>query len=346
MTSPEIPSKVIASVSAAIAEALAPAPPPPSPSPPRGGPKGGPLLPRSLPPIRLPTSSTLAVQMLMPMAPWDWPTATIGSIPYAQFVLSDAVPASAVPGVAYEPTGASFSGNYTMFLNLLAARQFPAPAVLDAALAMTAQPPSTPTMMTAPDGWVASPDSAGITRWRPAYGVNLTPAAWLTQVAASKGSEVTLTLPINDEKALAVTDPAGQTSVLSLAGEADYAQITAAALAQVTVTPGRWFQDALLRLGRNGPWLPGLAPGAPYGGMLSARVSGLIVAYNPVLRIVGPDPVHSVTGAALSAAQSVQIAGFTFPAPVQQQDTATPAPVYGARSAGTWIVGVTVEAFP
>jgi hypothetical protein len=339
MTSPEIPGKLIASVSAAIAQALAP--------PPRGRPKGGPLLPRGMPPpVMLPASSALAVQMLMPMAPWDWPTATIGSIPYAQFILSDTVPASSVPGVAYEPTGASLSGNYTMFLNLIAARQFVAPNILDAAIAMTAQPPSTPGTATAPDGWAASPDSAGIIRWRPAYGVNLTPDRWLTQLANSQGSEVTLALPINDEKALAVTDQAGQTTVLSLAGEADHAQITAAALAQVTVTPGRWFQDALLRLGRNGPWLSGLAPDAPYGGMLSARVSGLIVACNPVLRIVGPDPVNSVTGAALSAAQSVQIAGFTFPAPVQQKDAATPAPVYGARSAGTWIVGVTVEAFP
>jgi len=341
MPPPDIPAKLIASVSAAIAQALAP--PPQAPRPYET--KGGPGLPRTLPPRPFPAPAALPVQMLMPMVPWDWPTATTGTIPYQQFVLSDTVPASTSPGVPYEPTGASFSSNYTAFLNLLAARQFPSPSLLDAALALTAQPPSAPAMTTAPDGWVTSPDSAGINRWRPAYGVNITPDAWLRQVAACPGSEVTLTLPINDEKALAVTDPAGHTQALSLAGEADYVQITATALAQVMVTPGRWFQDALVRLGRNGPWLAGLAPAAPYGGMLSARVSGLIVAYDPVLRIVGPDPVNSVTGAALAAAQSVQIAGFTFPAPLLQQSPATPAPVYGARSAGTWIVGVTVEAF-
>jgi hypothetical protein len=292
------------------------------------------------------------VQLLMPMMAWNWPVPPTGSIPYQQLMLADSVPASTDSGVPYEPTGASFSRSYATFLQLLAPERFPLPTMLSAAIAATVPPAGSPSNASAPDGWVCAPDGAGINRWRLAYGVSMTPAEWIAEVAGNPDNAVELSLPVSEEKALTLTDQAGQRQSLALQGEVEHAVITATALGQVSVTPGSWFDDSLLRLGRNGAFVSTLASATNYAGLLSCRVSGLIVAYNPVLRIVGPDPSASPTGAALSTAAAVEIGGFKFSAPVQAPAGASgdgagaASAAYSARATGAWIIGVTLEVFP
>ena len=347
MSEADPPVTVIAGLSQSIANVLGaqsqPAPAPaPSPGPWRRGPVGDKMMPRGPQ-----AGAAPIVQLFRPMVPWDWPTPAVGFLPYQQFVLADRMPGSTESGVPYAPGGASFSDNYASFLSLLALEKFPLPSRLASAIAATTRPTESPVTALAPDGWARVADGAGITRWCMVYGLSTSVTAWVAEVATDPNSEVSLSVPITGEKALTLTAPGGQQQAISLLDDVEHALITASALSQVSVTPGSWFDDSLLRLGRDGPFVSSFASSTqPYAGMLGGRVSSLIVAYNPVLRIVGPDPVHSATGAALKEAAAVEIGGFTFPAPVAVPASPAGGAAYQARAAGAWIVGVTVEVFP
>lgn len=364
MSPTAISGKLIASVSATISQVLhAQAPVSfPSPSPFPGLPRFRRLVVRgggatdalpSPPLVRQPPvpAGEPLVQMLVPMVLWNSPSVVAGVMSFQQFSLADTVPASTLSGVPYAATSTSFSGSYNTFLNLLAPDPFPARRQLDNALACGIKPALDPGSDATPDGWAKSPDSAGITRWRPAYGVSMTQTEWETHLANNMGTAVRFEIPINEEQALGVTDPAGRTRNLSLSGEADSAHVTAAALTRVALTPGAWFDATVLKLGKNGAWVPSFTPiEQPYAGLLSGRVSGLIVARDPTLRIVGPDPLQSASGTALSNAASVTMGGFTFQSPVSVSGAgaapaAAPQPVYEACAKGDWIIGVTIEAF-
>lgn len=337
----------IAVLSELIADALREAPQP-------AGDADLPLLPGELMALALDASAPQAavMQLLTPSIPWDWPEAVAGSIPYQQFTFADSVPASVAPSVPYTATATSLSQNYKSFLNLLAADSFPLKPLLDDVLGRCTPPNGSPGSMIAPDGWVCAPDGAGISRWRPAYGVSMTPSEWVAQVAANAADEVELALPLAGDVMLKLHDAEGGHQALALQGNAGRAVICARALTQVSLTPGRWYDASLLQLGRNGPFVHGLAGTVPYEGLLTARVSAIIVACDPVLHISGPDTIGGVTSAALHAATAVELGGFKFPAPVAVQ----PPPVDDAMGGGTyahrtqalgaWIVGVMLELFP
>lgn len=309
------------------------------------------LLSRGAMTLAAPGPASSVVQLLSPMVPWDWPEAVAGSMSYQQFTFADSVPASVEPSVAYASTATSLSQNYTNFLRLLASRRFPLKAVLDDTLKRCAFPDGSPDLMIAPDGWACAPDSAGINRWRLAYGASMTPQEWLAQVAAGPSSEVQLTLPLAGNVVLQIEDDAGTKQAVALQDDVERATITARALSQVSLTPGRWYDATLLKLGRDGPFIGGQASAGPYAGLLNARVSALIVACDPVLYVAGPDNAASATNAALQGAAAVELGGFQFPAPEAVAPLATGGAVstgaYAHRSqaSGAWIVGVKLELF-
>jgi len=287
------------------------------------------------------------LQLLALMQPWDWQEQPYGSMPYQQFVLADSVPASVLPDVVFTPTSASFSGGYATFLELLDPGRFPLPVQLAAGITAIAPPDVSPTADMVPEGWARSMDSTGIVRWRPAYGVSTTPAQWIADLSANPGDATTMVLPITDEPALTLVHPDGQRRTVSLQDTAEQAMIVASALGQVMVTPGSWFNDSLCQLGRDGVFRPGIAPGKTYAGMLSGRVSSLVVAYNPVLHIVPANISDDQAAAALGTASAVEIGGFSFPSPVAPPPSSGPGAIatYSARNGGAWIIGVTIEAF-
>lgn len=291
----------------------------------------------------IPAVAQPAVQLLVPMVPWDWPVAPVRSVPASFWMLADAVPRALDAGVAFDPSGASFSQSYLRFLQLLDASRFPLKQALDQALAFAAPPACAVDSGTVPDGWTCAADGAGLLRWRLAYQASMTPQDWVASVAAAPAGSVTLTLPLAGQGALTLTDANGVQQPLPLGDDVDEAVVTADAMSQVGVWPGMWYDDSLLRLGRNGPFVAGVPPNPAYGGLLSGHVGSLVVAYNPELHIHGDRLGNGATGRALRTASVVQAGGLRFTPGMQATDGDPNR--YQASAPGAWIVGVTIEAF-
>lgn len=290
------------------------------------------------------------IQMLTPIVPWDWPEPAIGTMSYQQYVYADSTPASIAPSVSYSATATSLSRTYRTFLELLDIDKFPLQSDLNEMRTRCKPPIGSPSNMIAPEGWASTPDSTGINRWRMAYGISMTPQQWIAQISGGGGRASQLSLPITSETSLNITDAYGRQQSLSLHGQANAVVISASALTQITVTPGAWFEASMLKLGRVGPFVSDITSDKAYDGMLTGRVSAIIVAYNPSLQILVPTTLNRDTNTALGSATTVEIGGFKFGSLEASSDACStksdsPNALYAATAPGAWIVGVSIEAF-
>jgi len=265
-----------------------------------------------------------AIQLLVPAMAWDWESTVTGITPREQYQFSDHMPQSCAPHVQFASSSASFSENYKAFLNVLAPNFQPENILKDAESKLK-PPDSKPADSLTPTGWTKVKDGSGLLRWQPDWIVSQTPRDWIARVATKGGNSGTIKLNMtvspgsNDtsggEQLLKFQSDDGKWQSITLkSGQVKNIEISAEAWDRIPVYPGEWYSSAIIGFGRNGPFRYGYESSQFFGnkGLLSCRVSELVVAYKPKFKMDVDDSFLGKHNQKLLKAIELQVAGFAF----------------------------------
>jgi hypothetical protein len=306
--------------------------------------------PRPVPSRVLGAPPDLALSVV-PALPWIWPAITAMVSPDQQQVC-DAIPDLSPGQGVYLPTSSSFSDNYGAFLAVLDPAAPPPDLVAQALAAYRNDVFKT---------WV-NYDTTPVAH-RPAWHVE-SPADWLAGVAASPCAPAQIKLTCPAETPAGAPAPlaactGGVWSDLRLAAPIASIVMSAEAWGRVPIAPGGWFDSGALAAKRLGPYLAGYTalatPGKTAlfgpGGLLSGRVSALIVALKPKISLTLSGQLSSLEAALLSGAQSVRIGPLELNANLGEVAAAAKQPGGGATITGAvsdgrpLIVAMAIERF-
>lgn len=284
---------------------------------------------------RLPT----AAQPVVAAIPWNWPVAGPNQISLQQFTFSDTQPQSCEAGAEFLTGGSSVSEAYAMFLQIIDAVRFPSPDLLRNAIAARTPPPVPPAEPGHFSGWVAVPNSGGVLEYRPEYSISMLPTQWHSFI----GSRLKVT-----------GSPQGFLSDSGQAAEiekrASAPELTATSVLRVPIYAGAWYNQAMVRLAADGPFVNEVSPDRVVGdhGFLRCRITEIFVAAGLTVGVTVPEDAVPMMAGHLNTP-----AARMGPLPIRHAEAtvAEPAPGGGTRYTLTaapevpFIIGVTVQRF-
>jgi hypothetical protein len=242
---------------------------------------------------------------------------------------------------------------------------FPDPDALTKARHGLKTPGGEPAETPSPPGWTKVPDGAGILRWQPDWSVSTTPERWLAEVAGESRPPTTLRIPVRElashDQASLVMAAGADAALQALAPRNDELQaleISAQAWGCVLVGPGDWFDPEITALASCATFRDGCALDMLLGpdGLLTAQITGLLVAADPVATLTAEASYWRRNARQLESAEILRIAGWSFGSVESSLDRpvldATPAPngavqlsVRSPRRAAPQIAGIYVHPF-
>lgn len=237
-------------------------------------------------------------QPLVPMKEWDWDIQATGSISQEQFELSDHIPQSCEPFDQFTSSSQSLSDNYRAFLYALDP-EFQPESFLEDAKSKIEFPNGSPGESFKPRGWTIVKGDDGIDHWEPYWGVSNQPGNWINSIKAQGGNGGTIGIPLKISGSNNLLEfPIGDKVFQLIVKRPSYMEISAEAWDRIQIYPGDWYDSGMIKLGSKGPFLQGyienrrgfndtkLVPIFGPGGLLRCRVSELVVASKPCLRIL------------------------------------------------------------
>jgi hypothetical protein len=249
------------------------------------------------------------MQLLVPSSPWNWPTDSNGTSSAALYDFCSWMPESASPSEAYAPSTSRFSDGYGLFLRCLQSD----PMTNDALTAF-ADPRFCTTVLY---GESAQPQL-------PAWNVSMFTQAWIAAVSGGPSTAGTIHVPLPSEGEQAGAPPGStcfaavssggtDTPVPLQAGAGQYLDIRADAWGLISVRPAGWYNGALARVKRDGPYATGDADTFFGGdGALRNLLTGMYVALHPTVEASVTPAFATALHQRVASGASVRIGGLVF----------------------------------
>ncbi|WP_047547510.1 hypothetical protein [Psychroserpens sp. Hel_I_66] len=243
---------------------------------------------------------------------WNWDTNPMGSITKAQFEFCDSMPSSALPG-EFNPSGNSFSNNYSDFLSLLNKDTFIPKSILINYIDVNKPPTEAISSPLQPKGWTRVPNAAQVLSWKGLWGVSMSPSDWLGNIAANS-QNVPLHLVFDSTSASVVLSNSENITVPK--DQIEKVTITASVWGRITVNPGDWFGSTVISLAKGNesvflkPSFLNIALGP--NGSIKSRISEFIVAYMPSASITINSEFARSNNIIENSINKLSIAGFNY----------------------------------
>ena len=250
-----------------------------------------------------------SMQLLRPASPWNWPTDSNGTSSAVLYDFCSWMPESASALAAYAASTTRFSDGYGLFLRCLQ----PDPMTSDALTAF-ADPRFRTTVLY---GESTQPQL-------PAWNISMFPQAWIASVSGGSSTGGTIHVPLPDEGEqagapsgstcfAAVSSDGSDTPVPLQAGAGQYLDISADAWGLITVRPAGWYNGALPRVRRDGPYATGDAT-TFFGsdGVLRNLLTGMYVALHPTVEASVTPAFATALQQRVAPGASVRIGGLVF----------------------------------
>jgi hypothetical protein len=254
------------------------------------------------------------------------------------------------------------------------------PATLKDAIAAIKLPDTDPASSTAPRGWTKVPDGSGILRWQPDWQIETSGRNWRAELTRGSQGSFTIELNASDSSSNLENSWAGGSASYNnffwgVSGSGGWskmdltesdknvkATISVQSSTTVEVTPGAWYDGGFMKdLATGGG--QGYTIASPYhatgganalfgqGGLLSTRVSSLLVVYKPSFSITMSKSTYNKNVQKFNGSGGFRIGPFQFGGSGGHESTYTHSTSDGTTFTGKstsdypLIIGVTV-AFP
>jgi len=264
---------------------------------------------------QLPRLGDTDIQLLVSPKSWNWAVPSLGSIPAEQFEICDDLPQDC-QAATYSPGSGSFFENYRLFIDVLS-DQFQPASLLAKAKEVVKEPGSDGNSVVGfPKGWTKVMDVNGVLQWQPAWSVKPTPFEWKQELQQTSAKQPFL-IPISGTPVKLFFNSGTNESVEIPDTHIERLEFKADAWKEISFHMGDWYDSGVVAGAKvqSGPFVAGYSLPNFFGqsqGLLSCRVSGMIVALNPTVTLVSSQPSQLPKADVLQNLQRVDLDGMSF----------------------------------